>query len=64
MNALVDKNREEVKKRVRDLSGIMGRDMINSDMDPYVLKLLMQEKKEVEKGGKGAIAEEDEENSD
>ena len=43
LNELIDKNRAEVKARARDLM-VLGPDL-GSEMDPYVLKLLLQEQK-------------------
>ena len=40
LNTLIDKNREDVKARVRDLMTLTP-DL--TEMDPYVMKLLIQE---------------------
>jgi len=44
LNEVYDKNRNLIKAKVRELNSL-GPDMVNPDMDPYVLELLMREQK-------------------
>ena len=60
LTGLIDKARDSLKSKVRELNGLVGEDMLGrGEMDPYVLKLLIQERKT----GK-VIEEEENEESD
>ena len=56
LGELIEKNRAEVKEKVRMLNQ-MEPDMLRGEMDPYVLEMLLRERK-------GVVKEEDNEESD
>ena len=67
LNALIEANHAAVKAKVRELTTVGGKDLLltgsSGQMDPYVLELLIKERKEDErrKMGGGKIEEEEEE---
>ena len=56
LGELIERNRGDVREKVRTLNQ-MEPDMLGGEMDPYVLELLLRERK-------GVVKEEEDEGSD
>lgn len=61
LNKLIEEARSDLKKKIKALTELSPN---FSDMDPYVIKLVLKEKVQTEKQKQGIIDEEDESDED
>ncbi|TNV75213.1 hypothetical protein FGO68_gene7849 [Halteria grandinella] len=61
LNELYDKNRGVIKGKIKELNSLSP-DLLASDMDPYVMELLLKEQKPAKNKSSSAIAEDSDEN--